>query len=156
MLSAKRTVITLLGLLMAASVNNSLATGTGLSLAQQNYMLNCQGCHLPDGSGSAGVVPRMTDFIGYFLQVDGGREFIVRVPGAANAPIDDQELADVMNWLLKQFSAEQIPPDFHPYTSEEVGILRKNPLIDVSGVRAGLINRIQDKVGISEDGLSGT
>ncbi|MGH8485831.1 MAG: cytochrome C, partial [Pseudomonas sp.] len=37
-----------------------------------NYQLQCAGCHLGDGSGSkANDVPRMKDFVGNFLKVDG-------------------------------------------------------------------------------------
>jgi hypothetical protein len=109
---------------------------------------------LPDASGSPGVVPRMNNFVANFLHVDGGREFIVQVPGTANAPINDQELADVLNWMLKNFSEKQIPEDFLPYTSEEVGKLRRQPLIDIHVTRAGLISRIQNKLNIKEDGLN--
>lgn len=154
MLFIKRFVITVSGLLLSASMTSGLAADASANLARQNYILNCQGCHLADASGSAGVVPRMAGFVGYFLHVDGGREFIVRVPGSANAPINDQELADLMNWLLASFSKEQLPEDFIPYTGKEVAELRSRPLIDVSGARAGLITRIKDKLGISEDGLN--
>ena len=91
---------------------NSIATDANEVLARQNYILNCQGCHLPDGSGSKGNVPKMNDFVGYFLHVPGGREFIVQVPGAASAPISDQELADVMNWVLLNFSRKELPDPF--------------------------------------------
>ncbi len=141
-------------LLFFLTFNVALAAEGSSNLGRQNFILNCQGCHLPDASGSPGLVPRMNDFIGNFLHVDGGREFIVQVPGSANAPIDDQELADVLNWLLMNFSQQQIPEDFVPYSSEEVGKLRRQPLIDVNGTRAALIQRIQDKLGIKEDGLN--
>ena len=123
------------------------------NLGRQNYILNCQGCHLPDASGSPGLVPRIKDFVGYFLQVEGGREFIVQVPGSANAPINDQELADVLNWMLHEFSKKEIPQDFAPYSAEEVGRLRQKPLVDVNGSRARLIEKIQRELGIAEDGL---
>ncbi len=141
-------------ILFLLTFNVALAAEGSSNLGRQNFILNCQGCHLPDASGSPGLVPRMNDFIGNFLHVDGGREFIVQVPGSANAPIDDQELADVLNWLLMNFSQQQIPEDFVPYSSEEVGKLRRQPLIDVNGTRAALIQRIQDKLGIKEDGLN--
>lgn len=124
-------------------------------LARQNYILNCQGCHLPGGEGFKDKVPRMTNFVGYFLHVEGGREFIVQVPGAANAPIGDSELANVMNWLLKNFSADQLPGDFKPYTEAEVAKLRVNPVIDVNSKRENLIRVMQDKLGIDDDGLDG-
>ncbi len=150
----KGSVISLLSLLSVLNSGSSLAADASPNLGRQNYILNCQGCHLADGKGAPGVVPRMADFVGYFLHVDGGREFIVRVPGAANAPIDDQELADVLNWLLNNFSQQQLPEDFVPYSGEEVGKLRNQPLIDIIGARAVLIQGIQDKLGIKEDGLN--
>ena len=119
-------------------------------LARQNYILNCQGCHLPDGSGSEGNVPKMNDFVGYFLQVPGGREFLVQVPGAAGAPISNQELADVMNWMLLNFSKNELPEPFVPYSAEEIGKLRKEPLINVHQRREDLLIRIKHKLGVAE------
>jgi len=149
-----RSVVSLLSVLFVMISSSSLAANASPNLGRQNYILNCQGCHLADGRGSPGVVPRLADFVGYFLQVDGGREFIVRVPGSANAPINDQELADVLNWLLSNFSQQQLPKDFVPYSAEEVGQLRSRPLIDIIGARAALIKDMQNKLGITEDGLN--
>ena len=139
------TVFLLLVLLCA-----STTTSANEILARQNYILNCQGCHLPDGSGSEGSVPKMNDFVGYFLHVPGGREFIVQVPGAAGAPISDQELADVMNWMLLNFSKNELPDQFVPYEADEIAKLRKEPLIDMHHRREELIARIRDKLGVSE------
>ncbi len=125
-------------------------TGANEILARQNYILNCQGCHLPDGSGSEGNVPKMNDFAGYFLHVPGGREFLVQVPGAAGAPISDQELADVMNWMLLNFSKSELPEPFVPYSAEEIGKLRKEPLLDIHHRREELLARIKDKLGVTE------
>ena len=111
--------------------------------ARQNYILNCQGCHLPDGSGSKGAVPPLNDFVGNFLQVPGGREFIAQVPGVAGAPISDPELAAVINWMLQSFSPKQLPKNFQPYTAAEVGELRKSPIIDVKPARTRLIQKIE-------------
>ncbi len=129
----------------------SATTSANEILARQNYILNCQGCHLPDGSGSKGNVPKMNDFVGYFLHVPGGREFIVQVPGAASAPISDRELADVMNWMLLNFSRNELPDPFEPYSAEEIGKLREEPLIDILRRREELIARIRDKLGVTED-----
>lgn len=123
--------------------------------AQQNYMLNCQGCHLPDAIGSPGLVPKMKGFIGNFLRVPRGREFIIRVPGAANAPINDEELAELMNWLLENYSKDQLPPDFKPYTAAEVGKFRKNPLVKnsvIDGIpsRKELTDQLEKQYGIIE------
>jgi len=115
--------------------------------AQTNYMLHCQGCHTPDGAGAPGKVPSLKGFMGYFLHVKGGREFLIQVPGAAQASLSDVELAELTNWMLHNFSRAELPVDFRPYASEEVGGLRKNTLIRVTQVRAELLLKMAD-VGI--------
>ena len=111
--------------------------------AQVNYMLNCQGCHGPDGAGTAdGAVPIMDDFVGQFLNVEGGRAFLVQVPGSANAALSDAHLAEVLNWMLFQISPNQVPAHFEPYTSGEIHELREQPLADVEAVRETLIEKI--------------
>lgn len=71
-----------------------------------------------------GKVPRMKNFLGYYLHSEEGRQFIVQVPGAATANLDDTRLADLMNWLLLSYSKIELPEDFEPYTAAEVGKLR--------------------------------
>mgnify|MGYP001765019447 CR=1 FL=1 len=111
--------------------------------AQADYMLNCQGCHLPDGSGfPARQVPDLREQMGRFLSVPGGREFLVQVPGSAQSALNDADLARVLNWMLQRFSAAQLPADFQPYTAAEVGALRQQPLARVSEVRSELLERI--------------
>lgn len=140
----------LLSLPAAHAQDGASADERGERLARQNYMLNCQGCHLPDGSGSPGNVPKLNDFVGYFLHVPGGREFIAQVPGVASAPISDAELAGVMNWMLLNFSAKELPTPFKPYSAAEIGELRKAPLVEVDRRRGELLTRIQDKLGVTE------
>jgi hypothetical protein len=111
---------------------------------QFDYMMNCQGCHLPNGEGfPAHNVPRVKDHLGKFLQVEDGREFLIRVPGSAQSDLDDERLTAVINWMLTTFSAAELPADFEPYTVDEVRRLRKNPLIDVKGTREVLMSRIE-------------
>ena len=135
----------------AQEIAGAGASQRGERLARQNYMLNCQGCHLPDGSGSPGNVPKLNDFVGYFLHVPGGREFIAQVPGAANAPISNEELAGVMNWMLLNFSAKELPTPFKLYSADEIGELRQAPLVEVDRRRGELLTRIQDKLGVTEE-----
>ena len=113
------------------------------SRAQSNYMLNCQGCHLADGSGLPGSVPSMRGFVGSFLSVPGGRDFLVQVPGSANAPLSDAELAELLNWILTTMSGQQLASGFEYYTGTEVGKMREHTLVNVAEVRAKLIARMQ-------------
>ena len=128
-----------LALWAAAALGGDL--GVNADRARVNYMLNCQGCHLPDGDG-VGDIPRMKGFVGNFLRVPGGREFVVRVPGSANAALDDAFLAELLNWMLVEISAGELPEDFQPYTAEEVGRYRAQPLSDVNAVRTALVQKI--------------
>ena len=122
----------------------SLAGVDNPARARVNYMLNCQGCHGPEGAGSIdGAVPTMQDYVGNFLGIAGGREFLVRVPGSANAALNDAALAELLNWMLPTLSAKQMPENFEPFLPEEVGRLRAVPLQDVSGMRAVLVAQIE-------------
>lgn len=113
--------------------------------ARVNYMLNCQGCHGPEGVATIeGVVPPMQGSMARFLHVDGGRSFLVQVPGSANAGLGDAALAEVLNWMLWTFDARHVPSDFSPYGAEEVGTLRRTPLDQVIPVRAKLVAALQE------------
>ena len=107
-----------------------------------DYALNCQGCHRADGAGTPGSVPALAGSVGKFMRVPGGREYLVRVPGVAQAPLDDAATAAVLNWILARFGADDLPPDFTPYAPDEIGRLRRNPLTDVERVRRELLDAI--------------
>ena len=109
---------------------------------QVHYMLQCQGCHRADGSGSPGAVPSLTGFMGKFLTVPGGREYLVRVPGSAQSPLSDAELAGVLNWMIRAFGPPAIAADFEPFRADEVARFRAPPLTDVDSVRRVLIQAI--------------
>jgi len=107
--------------------------------AEVNYMLHCQGCHLPEAAGFAGRVPPMRDFAGFFLHSDEGREYLVRVPGVAGSALPDAEIAELLNWLLERYSNEQLPAEFQPFTAAEVAALRTNPVHDPARAREAIL-----------------
>jgi len=108
-----------------------------------DYMLECQGCHLPDGGGRPDVVPSLRG-VGRFLRVPGGRAYLVRVPGSAQAPLDDASLAAVLTWMVREFGPPEVAERMQPYTAEEVGRLRARPLLDVVPVRRELLRRLEE------------
>ncbi len=110
-----------------------------------DYMLQCQGCHLADGSGSPGAVPSFRDFVGRFTTVPGGRDYLVRVPGSAQSPLSDAELAAVLNWMVREFGPEEVAVDFVPFSADEIVRLRTPPLTDVEGVRRELVSRVESQ-----------
>ena len=116
--------------------------------AHVNYMLHCQGCHLPEAQGFEGKVPPMKDFVGYFLHSGEGREFLIRVPGVAQSALNDGELAELMNWLLVTFSAEQLPDSYVPFSDREVESLRRDPVTDPAASREVILKNLSADIPI--------
>lgn len=123
----------------------ALAAARAEQPAHVNYMLHCMGCHLADGSGGPPAVPDVRGEMGCLLAVDGGREYLVQIPGAAQAPISDAELAAVVNYMLETFSAGTLPAAWTPLTPEQVTRWRDGWLPDVAGTRAALLARLPEK-----------
>lgn len=134
-------------LLVAASPAGFAAQSVGSP--RLDFILHCAGCHGVDGSGdSKGGIPSLRGSIGHYLKVPGGREYLAQVPGASQTPLSDAETAAVMNWMLNAFSAQEMPPDAKPYTADEIRRLRRQPLADVPGQRAELLQRLLREHGI--------
>lgn len=129
-----------LALLVAAGLGAARTARAGSPAL--DYVLNCQGCHRAEGTGTPGSVPALAGSVGRFLQVPGGREFLVRVPGVAQAALDDAALAGVLNWVLERFGADDVPRDFVPYAAAEVGRLRHQPFTNVQRVRSDLVQAL--------------
>lgn len=103
-----------------------------------DYLLHCSGCHMPDGTGLPSVVPTLHDVVGRIVARPAGRDYIVRVPGVSQAPIDNEKLTEVLNWMLTEFSGRTLPKNFRPLTVEEVGRSRNRLLADPLKYRAEL------------------
>ena len=125
-----------------AAAAASLAAAAEVAGPALDYTLNCQGCHRADGAATPGSIPALAGSVGKFLRVPGGREYLARVPGVAQAPLDDAATAAVLNWVLERFGRDDVPADFARYTAAEVGRLRRSPLTDVERVRRELIEAI--------------
>jgi hypothetical protein len=115
----------------------------GTDPAEAHYMIHCQGCHLPDGVGKPGAVPSLTEDLGKFLHMPGGREYLVQVPGTANAPLDDAAVAALLNWMIATYARADLPAGFRPYTAAEVTRYRAERLIDPATRRAALLARLE-------------
>ena len=109
--------------------------------AKFNYQLFCQGCHTPDGMGGGGV-PMLTDHIGYFLESKAGRSFLIQVPGSANSPLSDADLAEVLNWMIVEFAIDSLPEQWDAYSAEEVGEYRQQPLLEIIEYRRQLMHEL--------------
>lgn len=129
--------------ILAIAAVLSAAPGAHALAPHVEYALNCQGCHRADGAGTGDSVPPLAGSVARFLSVPGGREYLVQVPGVAQAPLDDATLAAVMNWMLVRFDAAHVPAGFTPYAPDEIGRLRAKPLTDVETLRRRLLAEVE-------------
>ena len=134
----------IVGLLLALVASTAQAAGSGEQRNRNHFLLHCSGCHQPDGSGRAdNGIPRMKDQVGHFLRLPEGRAFLVQVPGTAQSSLNDADTAAMLNWMLHAISGPQVPPDFVPYTTEEVRRLRAMPLPDAPLTRRLLVEQLR-------------
>jgi len=118
-------------LAMTASLLALLSPVAGFAASPRiNYLLYCSGCHLPGGEGAPPNVPTLHGELGRMLSVPAMRAYLVRVPGAAQSALSDSELAEVVNWMLLEFNADTLPPDFELLSTDEVSNARKEILAD--------------------------
>lgn len=111
---------------------------------EQDYILYCMGCHGDQAQGVAGKVPPLAGSVALFMRTAEGRNYVLRVPGAANSALADAQLAAVLNWLAQRFPppADAGAPPGAPFTAAEVSELRRAPLADVKERRREVVRSL--------------
>jgi mono/diheme cytochrome c family protein len=133
-----------IALALAGSIPAASATGYG---PEANYVLHCQGCHGANGASELpGAIPPLQQ-MGWFLGVPGGREYLAQVPGVAQAPIDDAQLAELLNYTVRRYAAATLAGPFRPYTTAEMARVRHG-VEDIGGTRSSLVATIFDRLGV--------
>ena len=107
-----------------------------------NFQLQCMGCHHADGAGEEGRVPSVRGTLVPFSSFAEGRDFVMRVPGVAQAPLTDADIAALLNWMARNLSDVPLPADFADYTASEVAAARHRPLPAVRTLRQQLLARV--------------
>ena len=74
-------------------------------------------------------VPTLRNKLGPLTLSPEGRGYLVRVPGASQVPLSDEELRDVVNWVLTEYNGNTLPESFRPITTEEVKHTKKIHLV---------------------------
>lgn len=132
----------------------ALAALTALALAsllppaaragpQQDYMLYCMGCHGDQAQGVPGKVPPLAGALSLFMRSPAGRDYLLRVPGAANSALGDAQLTAVLNWLAVTYPpAGATAPAPPPFTVTEVTALRHTPLANVLETRREVVSAL--------------
>jgi len=122
-----------------------LAAGpVGAYQPKVNYQLQCMGCHRADGTGETGRVPSLRRTLVRFSRVPEGRDFVMRVPGVAQAALGDAELAALLNWMARNLSDVPTGESYVDYTAQEVATARHRPLAAIRALRASLLERLPD------------
>ena len=129
----------------ATAIPDAITRQSGLRVAPmprpaRTYATNCQGCH-GDLGASAREIPTLAGRVGYFARTPAGRRYLVQVPNVALNPSSDEDIAAVLNWVLRTYSHAQLPPDFQPYTAAEVALLRTER-IDVIARRQRVVDEL--------------
>jgi mono/diheme cytochrome c family protein len=104
----------------------------------QDYMLECRGCHGPDGANEAGGVPSLRR-AARFLALPDGRSYLVRVPGVAGSRLSDARTAALLNWVLRELARDPAAGDFPLFSADEVARARARPLADPGAERKRLV-----------------
>lgn len=101
-----------------------------------DYLLHCSGCHAQDGRGLENKgIPALKDQVGYFLRTDGGRAYLMQIPGLLSAGMPDERAAGVTNYILTRFAGASLPENFVPYTAEEAKRYRASRPADIPSKR---------------------
>ena len=127
------------------------------------YTLRCVICHQPSAQGVPGLYPPLANSIGFDLNLKRGRNYLIQVAlngmtGPVNvngiiynglmppfAQLPDAEIADVLNYVLTTFNADQLPKDFAPITAHEVKQARftRDSPAELPRERESLLNELK-------------
>ena len=124
--------------LLALAVALAAFSAAARASPAQDYTLYCMGCHGAQAQGVPGRIPPLAGSVSLFMRTPEGRDYVLRVPGAANSALPDAQLAAVLNWLAQSYGAAGAPRPV-PFTVDEVTRVRRAPLADVQARRREVI-----------------
>ena len=108
-----------------------------LTTPQSDYVEHCSGCHGMQGNSAPAPIPVLRDRVGYFMCTREGRDYLIRLPNVAYSAIDNnQELADMMNFVVFGLGGASAPRAAKPFTASEVARLRRDALATQSLILA--------------------
>jgi len=116
-----------------------------LTAPQSDYVEHCSGCHGMQGNSAPAEIPVLRDRVGYFMCTREGRDYLIRLPNVAYSAItDNQELADMMNFVVFGLGGHSTPRNAKPFTAVEVAKLRTRALTTQSliAARAEVVDKL--------------
>jgi len=142
-----------------------MAAGAARADGRGVFISNCAVCHQPDGKGAPSVYPPLTDTVGRYVAIKGGRTYLIDVVSfgmggkiesggdsfEGDMPpwpqLSDQDVADVVTYVLTGFNARVLPADFKPITPDEVKAERAKSLTSaaIHAERDALLKQLGSK-----------
>lgn len=110
-----------------------------------NYRIGCMGCHLEDGSGAPDKVPSMRESLAQLAATTDGRRYLIQVPGVSQSLYSDEDVARLLNWMVRNLSARFSPERFVEFTRAEVAAHRAGSIENVAAKRAELLSLIRSE-----------
>ena len=138
-------------LLLAPTVAYAELPLPNLTTPQSDYVEHCSGCHGMQGNSAPAEIPVLRDRVGYFMCTKEGREYLIRLPNVAYSAIsDNQQLADMMNFVVFGLGGSSAPRDARPFTAAEVARLRTRALATQSliAVRAEVVGKMASRCAV--------
>jgi hypothetical protein len=121
-----------------------------MDLAQSNYVEHCGGCHGIQGDAAPAKLPSLRGRVGWFMCTPEARTYLMRLPNVARSRItDNQDLADLLNFMVFSLGGPSTPKDAKPFTAAEVARERQSPYTSVSlvKVRATMVDTLIKRCG---------
>lgn len=118
--------------------------------AQSDYVEQCGGCHGIRGNAAPAQLPNLQGRVGWFMCLPEGRDYLMRLPNIARSRItDNEQLADLMNFMVFGLGGKSTPPGTRPFTPGEVaqGRLGAYNSVSLIKVRAQIVERVIQKCG---------
>jgi mono/diheme cytochrome c family protein len=128
--------------LVTAGLTALLAAAPATASPAEDYMLYCMGCHGADARGVPGKVPALAGSLALFMRSPEGRDYVLRVPGAANSALSDAQLSAVLNWIAERYGAQDGGPASAAFTVPEVARIRHVPLASVQVTRREVVRQL--------------
>jgi hypothetical protein len=133
------------GVGLAWAADEAPAGLTELTSPQSDYIEHCGGCHGLQGTSAPANIPVLRGRVGYFMCLDEGRDYLIRLPNVAHSRItDNDQLAEMMNFVVFGLGEHSAPGNARPFTGAEVARLRRSPLDGPSLVdtRAAIVRKL--------------
>lgn len=104
-----------------ATVARGLAALSDPELARSDYVEHCAGCHGVQGLSAPAKLPELRGRVGYMMCTAETRAYLLRLPNIAKSRIsDNQQLADLLNFMVFALGGDSVIAGTMPFTAGEV------------------------------------